>query len=967
MSTDKKQADDFPSKEEYDQTGSYSEEMEPEEYQEFESKMAKEKRDAFDPKQWMANLEHKRQMDSFVPGTYDPGSSIVNELQKYQAGLFISDGKDEAYVNVDKNPNEYGSFGFVGDVVYVKSESSFLVGTLVLPFDSKQLGGVDRGSLRLFYWDDQMESFRLVPHSGVGSKDDYVWGRISKPGRYTIIGLHSHPLVIRTILVTTALGDLMSTLKPELQKKIHDKICNLLLGDDEVREAINDPQVLDRLILTSLAQDLPDPQQVWKPNPGFEGYDLPDRCPPWLLGGWPEVELLPLEPRPLPQVVQLSSPVTPLSQFSSTWRSVGPIDLAGCILQVVVDPTNNNRLYAAAEDGGLWRLDNVSAYPRAMWRPLTDQNASLKIRAVAVAPGTGRVYIADGLNQFLRSDTRGATWQMPSRINLGLVHRILVHPMDANLVYVASATGLWRSRNGGETWGDTGDTPAQNPIYRGDVLDIGMDPGDPSILFIGDRGQGVFRSTTGGNTWVPQAILPWSSASSPSGTMIKIAVGRQGADANNRTVVVRFDQQIFINQNGGLPQTVPNGGPWRSLGMGGGNNQGDFCNAVAVDPFDNNVILTGGFTLVRTSNALSANPSWATVIAFENPLLHEDQHWVEFDRTQQNVVYVANDGGVFRSMDGGATWTELNYGLVTAQFYRVGVSQQRALGNLYHSGIGTTDLRTRNWTGSEGHGREWSYVYADPKRPSTFYIFWQQSVLGRQRFPGPERADISTFIPYTSGSSTSTPVGAIAVDTRATSNTMLVGTSNPGRVMRTLDVTVNSPAWAAVPGISLPNDPIAAIAFAPSSPGLAYAASENGQVFRKEEVNTEGNWDLRGNWSASGIKQLAVNSQNSARLYLINGAQAVRSENGGQSWNPIQGTGSNMLPSSEFNSIVASPSGATTLFLAADIGVFVTYDEGANWYPFDDDLPNAQVLQIFVNGPYLYAVTYGRGLWRRSL
>jgi len=205
------------------------------------------------------------------------------------------------------------------------------------------------------------------------------------------------------------------------------------------------------------------------------------------------------------------------------------------------------------------------------------------------------------------------------------------------------------------------------------------------------------------------------------------------------------------------------------------------------------------------------------------------------------------------------------------------------------------------------------------------------------------------------------------VDTRATSNTMLVGTSNPGRVMRTLDVTVNSPAWAAVPGISLPNDPIAAIAFAPSSPGLAYAASENGQVFRKEEVNTEGNWDLRGNWSASGIKQLAVNSQNSARLYLINGAQAVRSENGGQSWNPIQGTGSNMLPSSEFNSIVASPSGATTLFLAADIGVFVTYDEGANWYPFDDDLPNAQVLQIFVNGPYLYAVTYGRGLWRRSL
>ena len=93
----------------------------------------------------------------------------------------------------------------------------------------------------------------------------------------------------------------------------------------------------------------------------------------------------------------------------------------------------------------------------------------------------------------------------------------------------------------------------------------------------------------------------------------------------------------------------------------------------------------------------------------------------------------------------------------------------------------------------------------------------------------------------------------------------------------------------------------------------------------------------------------------------------MRSQRGGQDWTPIQGTGSNMLPNSEFNSIVASPSSATILYLAADIGVFVSYDEGANWYPFDDGLPNAEILQIFVDGPFLYAVTYGRGLWRRSL
>jgi hypothetical protein len=82
-------------------------------------------------------------------------------------------------------------------------------------------------------------------------------------------------------------------------------------------------------------------------------------------------------------------------------------------------------------------------------------------------------------------------------------------------------------------------------------------------------------------------------------------------------------------------------------------------------------------------------------------------------------------------------------------------------------------------------------------------------------------------------------------------------------------------------------------------------------------------------------------------------------------WTALPGTAPNTLPSSEINSIVTRPGSATTVYVALDVGVFVSYDEGVNWHPFDADLPNAEVLEIMWSNGLLYAVTHGRGLWRR--
>src|SRR5262249_23620626 len=157
----------------------------------------------------------------------------------------------------------------------------------------------------------------------------------------------------------------------------------------------------------------------------------------------------------------------------------------------------------------------------------------------------------------------------------------------------------------------------------------------------------------------------------------------QGTDAT-RTVAVRFDQEVLINRRGGRDVGVPGGGPWMSAGQVGGNGYADWCHVIAVDPFDDNVILSGAQQLYRTPDG---GLTWALFIDYYHP--HEDQHRIVFDPTQPGVVYAANDGGVFRSTDRGVTWQvdandvtnriDLTHGLVTAQFYTAAMSGDHAM------------------------------------------------------------------------------------------------------------------------------------------------------------------------------------------------------------------------------------------------------------------------------------------------
>ena len=920
-----------------------------------EARSALNRRTTFDSAGWEKALADKARLAQAPepsPPTVD--RKVLQRL--HEVGMiFLADDEDSPPVELRKadNPEPRGSFGFVGPCVEVEQTEDFRCGTLAVHLDAKQIAPLVPETLRMFRWNPDTRRFARVQPSGVSEDGGYVWARTSLPGIYSVVGLHSDPLVLQAVKMFCSLGGFMATLDVDRRDRLQRDICEVILCADDLRETLDERGAIESLL-----------DGVFGPGGG------PFPVPPLPGGGHPDLgdichqcegmRVVPL----LPECDLLKEGFHPSPCLDPGWHDVGPADLAGCVIQVIVDPTNSDRLYAAAADGGVWRLDSVAAYPGSSWIPLTDQQPNLSSSSVAVAGSDSRVvYYADALEYVYRSDDRGGSWIRTSATKISHVHKLIVHPSDSNTVYAATDTGVWFTGDSGANWLN---------LNAGRTTDVAMDPSDSSILYVGRPNVGVVKTYNSGLTW--QVVLPWS-ASAASWPMIKIALGRSGTEAT-RTVAAKLNEEMWLNRFGGRNGVGPTG--WVRKATLANMGQWDWDHVVGVDPFDSDVLLVGGQTLYRSADG---GGSWPAVVqAGGGDPTHEDQQSIAFDPNSTGVVYLSNDGGIWRSTNGGLSWAtgniaadiaarrNLNRRLVTAQFYRSGATGNRALGNLYHSGIiGSTNLAAGSWVNVEGHSWESHNINGDPRRPSYFVL---GGALLRRKWPSTGVNDFQipwgtpSFLPARGAS-----VGSVAVDPRSTSSTVLVGAEAPARIMRG-DGSAESPTWSAMPGIAIGNEPIVSIDFARSSPGKAYAVSQRGHVFSKDEVNddvTAPAWSHVGQWSSptgSDVRQLAVNVQDANRIYLITAKEIVSwTPNAG--WVSIKGTGSTALPTSDFHSIVVDQRSASTLYLGADVGVFVSHNNGVNWYAYDIDLPNAIVGQIFWDADYLYATTYGRGLWRR--
>jgi hypothetical protein len=938
------------------------------------------RRKAYDPARWTHAYSQKRQMPAFVPFALHLDRDHETLIRAAKAPLFLphvsGTGREKHEPHTPQvriaevaNPAPGASLGYAGPVVRVDTAEPFFLGVLVFPREREATPQVAPDTVRVFRWHDGRSHFEPVEPSGAA--DGYVWARISSPGVYTLIGLPADPFKQVLIRVTSAVAPSLAGMAPEDRAAFLSSIGRTL-GNRQWFGSFGAP-TMQAMFLDG-----------WLPPPnlgldlGFDGFpegpdDLPggglpggglpgggslpggggspgdpygwdpgdDICPRMPYPGWPERWLLPLVE--WPGVIRLLE----------GWIHQGPVNLPGHSTEVQVDPGDHRRVYTATANGGLWVLDDVTRYPSgSSWRPLTDLNENLNLQCFAIAPSNNLVlYYADGASRVFRSPDRGASWARTRDATFNLANRILVDPVNADTLYLATEGGFYRSTNAGHDW-DT--------LYTGAVADAVMDHQNAAIIYLGVRNVGVVKTTTGGtgtSSW--STVFAWSNASTPTGTEIRLALGRQRTAAT-RTVVARFDQEVFVNQNGGIATTGPTG--WSSKGKVGGDGYSWWCFALGVSPHDDRIILAGSQDLYRT--ATGAAP-WSKVGGYDTTV-HADFWDVTFDPAQVGVVYCANDGGVYRSTDSGATWQYLDNRLVTAQLYATGINGNRAVSGMYHQGIvASTSLSTKQWQGIEGGSWEFSRIYGDPKRPYTFYVF--ATKLHRRRWP---EAASGTNFNIDWGNFTVTSIG---VDPRPTSGIILCGARDPSTVKRTTAADFAAPTWTNETIALNTGEIVTSIAFAPSQPGMAYLITNGGRVFRKDDVSTSSAWALVSTWTGHAAISLAVDPHNHQRLYAITTNTIGRLDLTGGGWATITGSAPAALPTdSPYVELLTHPTTSGALFVAQDIGVFISVDDGANWQNYDNNtglgaaLPNAPIQDINWSGGNLYAVCHGRGLWRRT-
>jgi hypothetical protein len=202
--------------------------------------------------------EHERSVPpALTPG--DPGPEQVEEAGQCECAAYRPDGGRWRHLEAAENPDPRGSFGYIDSFTEIPAGSSdhHHGGTLVFPVHSERLRGVAKETLRVYRWIPQEKGWELVPRSALGQTRAYVWSRVSEPGIYGLIGVHSDPLIARTLGLIALMRGWLETPLEAFGPGLTEKLCGLLLCDPEERRRLKDPALYRALVEDNLRRNLP--------------------------------------------------------------------------------------------------------------------------------------------------------------------------------------------------------------------------------------------------------------------------------------------------------------------------------------------------------------------------------------------------------------------------------------------------------------------------------------------------------------------------------------------------------------------------------------------------------------------------------------------------------------------------------------------------------------------------------------
>ena len=685
---------------------------------------------------------------------------------------------------------------------------------------------------------------------------------------------------------------------------------------------------------------------------------------------------------------------------SLTWRNIGPFH-GGRATTAVGVPGNSRTYYMGATGGGVWKSEDGGQ----SWRNISDgffgTGSIGDIAVYAVDPniiyvGTGEAPVRGQMSStgdgVYKSTDAGKTWTHVGLEKTLQISRVVIHPSNSNLVYVAAQgnrwvpsddRGIYRSADGGATW--------KRILFSSSIAgasELQMDPHDPNVLYAafwdhqrfpwairsGGPGSGIWKSTDGGDHWtqlttgLPKVMGKIRVAVSPANTSrVYAAIECESSGLFRSDDAGKTWQQV--NHQGGLGTR-----PWYYMG-------------VTADPKNQDIVYFSGASLLRSVDGGATFSEIKT--------RHVDTHSLWINPADPQNLVDTDDGGTEVSFDGGQTWSPIENQPI-GQFYAAQTDDQfpyHIYGGQQDWGAIAVASRTfpggdrTNWKSIEPTSESARFAF-DPKNPRVVYSNGFQGILYRtdtetglsrdvSAWPGQKLGADASQMTYRFGFSA--PVASSPFDPTVIYHgaNVLFRTTDQGTTWTVIspDLTRNEKShqgrsglfWHDGAGSEIYNT-ISSIAESPHERGTIWVGTDDGLVqLTRDDGRTWTNVTPK-DWAEGWVYNLEVSPHDKATAY----AALLRHRTGdpaphfykttdyGKTWSDLAVT----LPQDYPARVVREdPKRKGLLYAATEYAVWISFDSGERWQSFQQNLPHVPISDLTVHDDDLIASTEGRGFW----
>lgn len=684
------------------------------------------------------------------------------------------------------------------------------------------------------------------------------------------------------------------------------------------------------------------------------------------------------------------------------WRELGPAR-GGRSIAVAGSTSRPLEYWMGTTGGGVWKTTDGGMN----WQPTTDNAFGGTIGAIAVAESNPDIVYVGGGETHIRGNTShgdglwktadgGRTWQLMGLRETRHIARVRVHPTNPDIVYVGALghafgnnpeRGVYKSVDGGKNW--------QRILYRNDstgISDLIMDPNDPNTLYAafwhayrrpwmlnsGGPGGGIMKTTDGGATWTELT----ANRGLPRGVWGK--VGLAVSPANSRRVWA-----IIENDSGGVYRSDDGGQTWEWLNRDRSLRQRAwYYSKIYADPKDTNVVYGLNVQFFRSTDG-------GRTFRQQIQVPHGDNHdmWIAPNDPMRMVQ--ANDGGANVSFTGGRTWTDQEF--ATAQMYHVSVSNhfpywvcgaQQDNSTLCGPSRKEGAITIADW--QDAGGGESGYVTPHPTTPDIIYAGSYSGYLTRKDMRTGLERNINAWPLNPMGHSSEDiqnrfqwtfPIVVSSHDPTVlyVAGSKLFKSTNEGQSFTIIspELARRDPKTMGASGGPITKDQtgvetygtIFALAESPKNRNVLWAGTDDGYIWITRDGGA--NWtnvtprDI-GDFARISIINASSFDEGTAyvaanRFQLDDFTPSLwKTTDYGATWTKIV-TG---IASEHFTRVIRhDPARRGLLYAGTERGVYVSFDDGANWQPLQLNLPPVPVHDLVVKEGDLVAGTHGRSFW----